>query len=188
MILSFGDGTQKVYLTSKPGVRRNGYRNAQVDRGRRDRPYGSPRDADRALVSDPSYPRGRRSDPPGICRVYQWDRNSFLYLQIWPELTGTNQLVAFDETGEVRTLYPTEPDRFFTGSGAAVPAPVESRIEVQRADSGKIASLTWSREGAPPRTARRVDIERREDVRFSNGNVQLAGTLISPTTSHPILQ
>ena len=44
--------------------------------------------------------------------VYQWDRNAFLYLQIWPELTGTNQLVAFDETGELRTLYPTEPDRF----------------------------------------------------------------------------
>ena len=46
-------------------------------------------------------------------------------------------------------------------------------------------SLTWSREGAPARTARRVDIERREDVRFSNGDVQLAGTLISPTTRGP---
>jgi dienelactone hydrolase len=117
--------------------------------------------------------------------VYQWDRDSFLYLQIWPELTGTKQLVAFDETGELRTLYPTAPDRFFTGPGAAVREPVESRIEFQRADSGKIASLTWSREGAPARTARRVDIERREDVRFSNGNVQLAGTLISPTTQGP---
>jgi hypothetical protein len=117
--------------------------------------------------------------------VYQWDRDSFLYLQIWPELTGTNQLVAFDETGELRALYGNEPDRFFTGPGAAVPVPVESKIEVQRSDNGKVASLTWSREGAPARTARRVDIERREDVRFSNGNVQLAGTLISPTTQGP---
>jgi len=117
--------------------------------------------------------------------VYQWDRNSFLYLQIWPELSGTAQLVAFDETGELRTLYPTEADRFFTGPGAAVPSPVESKIEVRRADSGKIASLTWSREGAPARSARRVDIERHEDVRFSNGNVRLAGTLISPTTQGP---
>jgi dienelactone hydrolase len=117
--------------------------------------------------------------------TYQWDRNAFLYLQIWPELAGTNQLVAFDETGELRTLYPTEPDRFFAGPGAAVPASVESRIEVQRNARGKIASLTWSREGAPARTARRVDIERREDVRFSNGDVQLAGTLLSPTTQGP---
>lgn len=46
--------------------------------------------------------------------VYQWDRDSFVYLQIWPELTGANQLVAFDESGELRALYPTEPDRFFT--------------------------------------------------------------------------
>src|SRR5215217_3026430 len=79
--------------------------------------------------------------------VYQWDPNAFLYLQIWPELAGTNQLVAFDETGELRTLYATEPDRFFAGPGAAVPASVESRIEVQRDAAGKIASLTWWREG-----------------------------------------
>ena len=117
--------------------------------------------------------------------TYQWDQNAFLYLQIWPELTGNSQLVAFDETGELRTLFPAEPDRFFTGPGAAIPVPVESRIEVQRSDSGKIASLTWSREGAPARTARRVDIERREDVRFSNGDVQLGGTLITPTTQGP---
>ena len=117
--------------------------------------------------------------------AYQWDRNAFLYLQIWAELAGTNQLVAFDETGELRTLYPTEPDRFFAGPGAAVPASVESRIEFQRDAAGKIASLTWSRTDAAVRTARRVDLERREDVRFFNGDVQLAGTLISPITRGP---
>ena len=36
--------------------------------------------------------------------VYQWDPKGFLYLQMWPELTGINQLVAFDETGELRAL------------------------------------------------------------------------------------
>ena len=114
-----------------------------------------------------------------------WEPNAFVYLQMWSELSGSNQLVAFDESGEVRTLYPTEPDRFFAGPGAAVPDAVESRIEFQRDASGKIASLTWSRDGAPARTARRVDIERHEDVRFSNGDVQLAGTLISPTIQGP---
>jgi len=117
--------------------------------------------------------------------TYQWDRNAFLYLQLWAELAGTNQLVAFDENGELRTLYPTDPDRFFAGPGAAIPTSVESRIAFQRDTDGKIASLTWSREGAAPRIARRVDIERREDVRFSNGDIQLAGTLISPTTQGP---
>jgi dienelactone hydrolase len=117
--------------------------------------------------------------------TYQWEPNAFVYLQIWSELSGSNQLVAFDETGEVRTLYPTEPDRFFAGPGAAVPTAVESRIDFQRDASGEIASLTWSRDGAPARIARRVDIERHEDVRFSNGDVQLAGTLISPRTQGP---
>ncbi len=117
--------------------------------------------------------------------VYQWGPNAFLYLQLWPELTATNQLMALDETGEVRALYLTEPDRFFAGPGAAVPSPVESRIEFQRDPTGSITSLTWARDGAPTRTARRVNIERREDVRFSNGDVQLAGTLISPVGPGP---
>jgi hypothetical protein len=117
--------------------------------------------------------------------TYQWDRNAFLYLQMWRELAETNQLVAFDETGDLRTLYPTEPDRFFASPGWAIPASVESRIEFQRDATGKIISLTWRREGTPARTARRVEIERREDVRFSNGDVQLAGTLIGPTTPGP---
>ncbi len=117
--------------------------------------------------------------------AYRWDPNAFVYLQMWSELSGSNQLVAFDESGEVRTLYPTEPDRFFAGPGAALPDAVESRIEFQRDGGGRIASLTWSRDGAPARTARRVDIERREDVRFSNGDVQLAGALTSPSIQGP---
>jgi pimeloyl-ACP methyl ester carboxylesterase len=119
--------------------------------------------------------------------VYQWRGNAFLYLQLWNEFTGTNQLVAFDESGEVRTLYPTGHDRFFAGPGAAVPTAVESRIEFQRDRSGKITSLRWDRDSASPRIALRVEIEKREDVQFSNGDVQLAGTLISPNTGtrHP---
>ncbi|HEY3052479.1 MAG TPA: alpha/beta fold hydrolase [Thermoanaerobaculia bacterium] len=120
---------------------------------------------------------------------YRWDRDSLVYLQMWSEFTGKNQLVAFDETGEVRALYPTDRDRFFTGPGAATPSSIESRVEFQRDGTGRIASLTWRRDDSAPRIARRVEIERREDVRFSNGDVRLAGTLISPRTSgkHPAI-
>jgi uncharacterized protein len=121
--------------------------------------------------------------------AYQWGPDAFVYLQLWNELTGTDQLVAFDETGELRTLYPIGRDRFFTGPAAAVATPVESRIEFQRDRSGRITSLTWRREGRPARTARRVEIEREEEVRFSNGGVQLSGTLITPATGgrHPAI-
>jgi len=124
--------------------------------------------------------------------VYQWGPNAFVYVQLWDEFTGfgkPRQLVAFDESGEIRSLYPTDRDRFFTGPGAAVSSSVESRIEFQRAGTGRITSLTWQREGAAPRSARRVEIEKREDVRFTNGDVQLAGTLVSPARSgrHPAI-
>jgi hypothetical protein len=99
--------------------------------------------------------------------VYHWDHDDFLYVQMWSELTGKNQLVAFDESGEVRVLYPTDRDRFFAGPGAAVAAPIESRIEFKREASGKLTSLTWQRQSTPPRTARPVETEKREDVRFS---------------------
>src|SRR2546421_11027634 len=55
--------------------------------------------------------------------VYQWGSNAFVYLQMWNEFTGfdkPSQLVAFDESGEVRTLYPIERDQFFAGPGAAI--------------------------------------------------------------------
>ncbi len=121
--------------------------------------------------------------------VYQWDTTSFVYLQMWSEFSPTHQLGAFDESGELRALYPTDRDRFFTGPGAAVSSSIESRVEFQRDASGRIASLTWQRESAPPRIARRVDVEKHEDVRFPNGGIQLAGTLITPTTGtrHPAI-
>jgi uncharacterized protein len=117
--------------------------------------------------------------------VYQWGSNAYVYLQLWDEFSGfgkPRQLVAFDETGVIRTLYPTDRDRFFAGPGAALSTSIESTIEFHRAASGAIISLTWQQDGVAPRTARRVAIEKREDVRFSNADVRLAGTLTSPAT------
>ena len=112
--------------------------------------------------------------------VYQWRANAFLYLQLWSEFSGRNQLVAFDESGEVRTLYPADRDRFSAGPGAAVPTPIESRIEFQRDTDGSVTAMTWRRNGGAIRTARRIEIEQHQDVAFSNGDIHLRGTLIRP--------
>ena len=117
--------------------------------------------------------------------VYQWAPNAFLYLQSWSELTGTTQLVALDESGEVRALYPSDSDRFFAGPGAALTTPVQSRVEFQRDAGGNITSLRWDRQSAPARTAQRVNIERHDEVHFSNGDIRLAGTLIGPVGPGP---
>ena len=119
--------------------------------------------------------------------VYRSDPNTFVYLQMWDEFSGFGKptLVAFDESGEVRTLYPTDRDQFFAGPGVAISASVEARITFQRDGAGTITSLTWQREGGSARIARRVEIEKHEDVHFSSGDVQLTGTLISPATGRP---
>lgn len=119
--------------------------------------------------------------------VYRWGPDAFVYLQLWNELAGKNHLVSFDESGEVRTLYPAARDRFVTGPAAAVAEPVESRIVFDRDGDGRILSFTMKRAGAPARVSRRVETERHETVRFSNGNVRLEGTLIDPAAEgrHP---
>jgi len=124
--------------------------------------------------------------------VYQWGLNAFVYLQMWDEFSGFGkpQLVAFDETGDVRTLYPIDGNNnFFTGPGAAMPASIESRVAFQRDAAGSIVSLTWQRDGVAQRTAKRVETEKWNDVRFTNRDVQLTGTLIAPSTpgKHPAI-
>ena len=122
--------------------------------------------------------------------VYQWAPDAFVYLQLWNEFTGfgkPGQLVAFDESGEVRVLYPAERDTFFTGPGIAIRTSVESRITFARDAAGRVTGFTRQHQGSASRTARRVDIEAREDVRFSNGDIRLAGTLtlLKTGTKHP---
>jgi pimeloyl-ACP methyl ester carboxylesterase len=122
--------------------------------------------------------------------VYQWEKSGFVYLQMWDEFSGSGKpkLVSFDESGLVRTLYPTARDQFFAGPGAAVPSSIESRVEFQRDGAGRIRSLTWRRE-ASARVGQRIEIEKREDVRFLSSDVQLTGTVISPNTGgrHPAI-
>jgi dienelactone hydrolase len=119
--------------------------------------------------------------------IYQQAPNAFLYLQVWNEITGRDQLVAHDDSGELRALYATDRDRFFAGSGVGVANEIESRVEFQRDGNGRISALTWQRGDAAPRAAKRVDLERREDVQFPSGGIRLAGTLIAPARSgkHP---
>jgi pimeloyl-ACP methyl ester carboxylesterase len=124
--------------------------------------------------------------------VYRWDDNTFVYLQMWNEFSGfakPSQLVAFDESGEVRVMNPSDRDEFFTGPGAAISTSVESRIAFQRDTASTPTALTWQRDASPSRTARRVNSETHDGVRFSSGSVQLAGTLIRPSrpAKHPAI-
>src|SRR5207253_8910967 len=119
-----------------------------------------------AALSAPQTPAVRSVDEKVLREytgVYRWAPNAFVYLQMWEEFSGFGKpkLVAFDESGEARTLYPTDHDQFFSGPGAAVPASVESRVEFQRDGAGKITLLTWRSGEAAGLVALRVVIEKR---------------------------
>jgi pimeloyl-ACP methyl ester carboxylesterase len=112
--------------------------------------------------------------------TYKWGPDHFVYLQMWNEFRGKNDLVAFDESGEVRTLFPAEGGKFVAGPGAAVPNPIEARIEFSRDARGKVVSLRWQTGDSVARTARRIENEKREEISFANRDVHLAGTLTCP--------
>ncbi len=123
---------------------------------------------------------------------YRWEDSTFVYLQMWDEFSGfgkPSQLFAFDESGEVRVLNPSDRDEFFTGPGAGISTSVESRVVFERDKAGQPTRLTWRRDGSPPGTATRVNSETHEAVRFSSGEVQLSGTLIRPASGgkHPTI-
>jgi pimeloyl-ACP methyl ester carboxylesterase len=116
--------------------------------------------------------------------AYQWDPDHFLYLQTWDEL-GPGQLGAFDESGEMRTLFPAGHDQFFTGPGLAFPVPREAGVIFRRDERGAISELVWRRDGAPDRLAKRARPYAEEEVAFRHGEVKLAGTLMTPAAHGP---
>ena len=117
---------------------------------------------------------------------YRWQDSGFVYVQVWGELTAKNQLVAFDEAGEVRALFPTAPDSFVAGPAAGVASPVESHVAFRRERTGAVTGFSWRRGDEPQRMAQRAATERSEEVRFANGDVRLSGTLLRPTTTAPV--
>jgi len=120
--------------------------------------------------------------------AYAWEGNEVAYVQFWSEL-GNEQLGIFDESGEIRALYPMGKDRFFVGAGIASPAPVEARVVFRRDRQGAVRSLSWEVPGRPPRVAARVTPYSEEEVSFDNGDVRLAGTLLMPSSGgkHPVM-
>ena len=117
--------------------------------------------------------------------VYRSSGAGDVYVQLWDEFTGSNRLIALRQSGEVRVLHAAARDQFVTGPGAALERPIESRLSFARDGTGRIAFLTWRREGTPSWRADRVDVERHENVGFTSGDVRLAGTLIAPRGDGP---
>ena len=119
--------------------------------------------------------------------AYRFTDGRLVLIDSVPE-TGSVQIYAVDPiTGQVRGMYPTSATEFISGPALLVPEPTEHSLSFDVTGDRIAGVVRRSTDGLPER-ASRVEI-RQEDVRFRNGDVILAGTLLLPPTAgrHPAL-
>lgn len=113
--------------------------------------------------------------------IYQIDDAHYLYLQPWQEL-GEAQLTYLDDSGRIGLIYPESETNFIVGPSILVPVPVQARVALEV--NGR--SLTWKDEASGKvQTAKRVEVYKKENVSFKNGDIPLAGLLMIPSTPGP---
>ena len=95
------------------------------------------------------------------------------------------RLFYMDESGNSRTLYPSSDSTFFAGPTTLVPTPIERTLEFVSNAKGEVIGIRWRDRGAPERFAPRATVYREEEVRFRNGDVDLAGRLLVPEGRGP---
>jgi len=94
---------------------------------------------------------------------------------------GSDMLYAVDaQTGIARAMYPISPTEFRSGPALLVPEPTEETFYFDTAGD-RITSVVRQSPGRAAERAVRIEV-REEEVRFRNGDVTLAGTLLLPAT------
>jgi uncharacterized protein len=96
-------------------------------------------------------------------------------------------LYYFDETsGRTGPLLATSETEFFSGPSGGVSYPVNVKVNFEKGSEGSISTLTFSLNGAPSVSARKVKLYNIEDdITFQNGKVTLSGQLKTPITAGP---
>jgi len=97
----------------------------------------------------------------------------------------STRLFYMDESGTTRFLYPSSDSTFFAGPTTLIPTPIEQTLEFVSNAEGKVIGIRWRDRGAAGRFVPRATVYREEDVRFRNGDVELAGRLLVPEGRGP---
>src|SRR2546423_14939986 len=96
------------------------------------------------------------------------------FISIADSIEGTpNQLLFTDYgSGDIRDLWHSSANTFFSGAGRRVSYPVEFRVTFVT-DGGEVTVRICRKRGAPERVATKVEL-REEQVSFEHGDVKLA--------------
>jgi pimeloyl-ACP methyl ester carboxylesterase len=94
---------------------------------------------------------------------------------------GIDRLALMDaQRGYWGTLLPTGPDAYLLAPARSGRFPASLRVEFQRDSDGIGRTLTVTGPGSERVTADRADVYDFRDVVFQNGDIKLAGTILSP--------
>ena len=118
--------------------------------------------------------------------AYALGRERFVFLRGAIEIgLGALQIIDF-KSGKVAVLYPQSTIDFFSGPALLVPHPPTVRTTFKLDANGRATNLQSG--GAEKWSAKRIDF-RQEEVVFTNGTVNLSGTLVVPQTPgpHPVI-
>ena len=126
------------------------------------------------------------TDRETFAGIYELSNGMLVYIQ---PRGGDGKLVYCNDAGEVRELSPVSENTYSAGPGVFLSEPVEFELTFHRSAQGSVESLTWQQPGHTAILGRKLPIYQREDVKFTNGGVRLAGTLRVPrgTKPHPAL-
>ena len=113
--------------------------------------------------------------------IYQNKSGAFTSAAIFDPGDSRNRLLFTNlNSGLIRVLSPVAENIFSAGPGLLVPLPIEMQVTFHRTGTEQASGLGVRKEGLPEEAATRV-MCRREEVTFKDGEISLAGTLITPS-------
>ena len=121
---------------------------------------------------------------------YQLGRDRYITIEATTQPTAGITYVEHDlSSPRLRSgrLFAASETAFIAGPALWVPYPVEINATFIRNEQGQVTAVKWKPTGSPEIIARKVKphLYDEEEVKFSNGNVTIAGTLSLPLTKGP---
>jgi pimeloyl-ACP methyl ester carboxylesterase len=111
---------------------------------------------------------------------YSLGNNKF----IWISVDSGTLIFGEGEEGRGGGLIQLSETEFIAGSSLGVNHPIDVKATFIKDDQGEIKSLKWQQGNRPEKIAQKVRI-REEEVKYKNGDITLAGTLVLPPTKGP---
>ena len=125
-----------------------------------------------------------RSEPsrePRLAATYRSRGGAVITVARFDFGDGIDRLGLMDaQRGYWGTLLPTGPDAYLLAPARSGRFPANLRVEFQRDSDGNGRTLTTTGPGSERVTADRVDAYDARDIVFQNGDIKLAGTILSP--------